>query len=58
MKIFQTLYTTNYKPTIEEHDGLIIIENILTLLSYIYVQNYNCTNDNYSLCLINHAFTL
>jgi hypothetical protein len=58
MKIFQTLYTTNYKPTIEEHDGLIIIENILTLLSYIYVQNYNCMNDIYLLCLINHAFTL
>jgi hypothetical protein len=58
MKVFQTLYTTNYKPTIEQHDGLIMIENVLTLLSCIYLQNYNCTNDNYFLCLIDRAFTL
>ncbi len=55
---FQTLYTTNYKPTTEQHDSLIMIENVLTLLSCIYVQKYNCMNDNYFLCLIDHAFTL
>ncbi len=46
------MYTTNYKPTINQHDGLIIIENVLTLLSCIYVQKYN-----YFLCLIDYAFT-
>ncbi len=52
------MYTTNYKPTIEQHDGLIMIENVLTWLSYIYVQKYDCMNDNYFLCLIDIAFTL
>ncbi len=52
------MYTTNYKPTIEQHDGLIMIENILSLLSCIYVQKYDCMNDNYFLCLIDRAFTL
>jgi hypothetical protein len=57
MKVSQTLYTTNYKPIIEQHDGLIMIENILILLSYIYVQKYDCMNNNYFLCLIDCAFT-
>jgi hypothetical protein len=57
-KFSQTLYTTNYKLIIEQHDGLIMIENFLTLLSCIYVQKYDCMNDNYFLCLIDHAFTL
>ncbi len=47
MKISQTLYTKNYKPIIEQHDGLIMIENVLTLLSCIYVQKYDYLNDNY-----------
>jgi hypothetical protein len=51
MKVSQTLYALNYKTTIEQHDGLIIIENILILLSCIYVQKY------YFLCLIDCAFT-
>ncbi len=33
-----------------------MIENFLTLLSCIYVQIYDCMNDNYFLCLIDHAF--
>jgi hypothetical protein len=45
MKISQTLYTKNYKPIIEQHDGLIMIENVLTLLSCIYVQKYDYMND-------------
>jgi hypothetical protein len=57
-KVFQTLYTTNYKPTVEQHDGLIMTENVLTLLSYIYVQSYDCMNDSYFLCLIDLTFTL
>jgi hypothetical protein len=48
---------SNYKPTIEHNDGLIMIENVLTLLLCIYVQKYDCMNDNYFLCLIDHAFT-
>jgi hypothetical protein len=51
------LYTTNYKPTIEQHDGLIMIENILILISCIYVQKYDYMNDNHFLCLIDRAFT-
>jgi hypothetical protein len=47
MKVSQTLYTTNYIPTIEQHDVLIMIENVLTLLSCIYVQIYDYMNDNY-----------
>jgi hypothetical protein len=47
MEISQTLYTQNYKPIIEQHDGLIMIENVLTLLSCIYVQKYDYMNDNY-----------
>jgi hypothetical protein len=35
-----------------------MIENILTLLSCIYVQKYDCMNNNYFLCLIDRAFTL
>jgi hypothetical protein len=35
-----------------------MIENILSLLSCIYVQKYDCMNDNYFLCLIDRAFTL
>jgi hypothetical protein len=58
MKVSQTLYTTNYKLTIEQHDGLIMNENILTLLSCIYVQKYEYMNDNYFLCPIVHVFTL
>jgi hypothetical protein len=58
MKVSQTLYKTNYKPTIEQHDGLIMIENMLTLLSCIYVQKYDYMNDNYFLCLIDCDFTL
>ncbi len=58
MKVCQTLYTTNYKPTIEKHDGLITIKKILNLLSCIYVQKYDCMNDNYFLCLIDCVFTL
>jgi hypothetical protein len=50
-------YTTNYKPTIEQHDGLITIENVLILLSCIYVQKYDYMNNNYFLCLIDRAFT-
>jgi hypothetical protein len=57
MKICKTLYTINNKLTIEQHAGLIMIENILILLSYIYVQKYVCMNDNYFLCLIDRAFT-
>jgi hypothetical protein len=57
MKVSQTLYTTNYKPTIEQHDDLIMIENVLTLLFCIYVQKYDYMKDNYFLCLIDHAFT-
>jgi hypothetical protein len=34
-----------------------MIENILILLSYIYVQKYDYMNDNYFLCLIDHGFT-
>jgi hypothetical protein len=34
---FQFLYTTYYKFKIVHHDGLIMIEKILTLLSCIYV---------------------
>jgi hypothetical protein len=34
-----------------------MIENVLTLLSCIYVQIYDCMNDNYFLFLIEHAFT-
>jgi hypothetical protein len=48
-KVSQTLYTTNYKPTIEQHDGLIIIENVVILLSCIYVQKYDYMNNNYFL---------
>jgi hypothetical protein len=35
-----------------------MIENILTLLSYIYVQKYDCMNDKYFFSLIDRAFTL
>jgi len=52
------LYTTNYKHTIEQYDGLIMIENILILLSCIYVQKNDYMNNKYFLCLIGHAFTL
>jgi len=46
MKVFQTLYTTNYKPVIEQHDGLITIENNLILLScfnfeFLFVLNHD-----------------
>jgi hypothetical protein len=58
MKVSQILCTTNYKPTIEQHDGLIMIENILILLSCIYVQKYNYMNNNYFLWLIDCAFTV
>jgi hypothetical protein len=58
MKVSQTLYTTNYKFTIEQHDGLIMNENILILLSCIYVQKYDYMNNNYFLCPFVHAFTL
>jgi len=34
-----------------------MIENILTLLSCIYLQKYDYMNDNYFLSLIDHAFT-
>jgi hypothetical protein len=34
-----------------------MIENVLILLSCIYVQKYDCMNNNYFLCLIDHAFT-
>jgi hypothetical protein len=44
MKVSQNLYTINYKPTIEQHDGLIMIENIFILLSCIYVQKYDYMN--------------
>jgi hypothetical protein len=58
VKVFQTLYTTNYKPIIEQHDGLLImIKNILTFLFCIYVQKYDCMNNNV-LCLIDDAFSL
>jgi len=57
MKVSQTLCTKNYKPIIEQHDGLIMIKNVLTLLSCIYVLKYDYMNDNYFLCLIDHAFT-
>jgi hypothetical protein len=58
MKVSQTLYTTSYKPTIEKHDGLIMIANVLNLLSCIYVQKYDCMDDNYFLCLFDRVFTL
>jgi len=35
-----------------------MIENILTLLSYIYVQKYDYMNNNYFLFLTDHAFNL
>jgi hypothetical protein len=57
MKVSQTLYTIRYEFIIEQHDGLIMIENILLLLSCIYVQKYDWMNDNYFLCLIDRAFT-
>jgi hypothetical protein len=34
-----------------------MIEKKLTLISCIYVQNYDYMNDNYFLCLIDCAFT-
>jgi len=34
-----------------------MIEKILILLSCIYVQKYDCIQNNYFLCLIHHAFT-
>jgi len=34
-----------------------MIENVLILLSYIYVQKYDYMNDNYFLCLIDCALT-
>ncbi len=52
------MYTTDYKATIKQHDGLIMIENVLTLLSCIYVQKYDYMNNNYLLSLIDRAFTL
>ncbi len=41
------MYTTNYKPIIEQHDGFIMIENILILVSCIYVQKYDYKNYYY-----------
>jgi hypothetical protein len=35
-----------------------MIENVLTLHSCIYVQKYNCMNDNYYFCLIDRIFIL
>jgi hypothetical protein len=40
-KVSQILYTRNYKPTIEQQDALIMIENVLIQLSCIYVQKYD-----------------
>jgi hypothetical protein len=57
MKDSQTLYTKNYKPIIDQYDGLIMIENILTLFSCIYVQKYDSMKNNYFLCPIDCAFT-
>jgi hypothetical protein len=47
-----------YEPTIEQYDGLIMIENVLTLLLCINVQKNDYMNDNYFLCLIDYVFTL
>jgi hypothetical protein len=54
MKVFQTLYAIKYKRIMEQHDSLIMIENVLTLLSCIYVQKYEY---NYFVCLIDLVVT-
>jgi hypothetical protein len=58
MKVFKHCIQQITNPLLNIMMVLIMIENVLTLLSCIYVQKYNCMNDNYFLCLIDHAFTL
>jgi hypothetical protein len=58
MKVFKRCIQQITNPLLNIMMVLIMIENVLTLLSCIYVQKYNCMNDNYFLCLIDPAFTL
>jgi hypothetical protein len=56
-KFFKLLYTTNYKPTIEQHwwfddDWKHFDSTFLRLCA-----KYDCMNDYYFLCLIDLAFT-